>query len=129
VITTANTTNAFPAGSLRPNVLSNPSLGSDLRSITRWFDTSAFAAPAPFAFGNSPRSSLRGAPLETTDVTLEKSVRLNERFKFDLRGEFYNILNHANFNIPGATFGAADFGLVTSARAGRTVQLAARLSF
>ncbi len=129
VITTANTTNAFPAGSLRPNVLSNPSLGSDLRSITRWFDTSAFAAPAPFTFGNSPRSSLRGAPLATTDVTLEKSVRLNERFKFDLRGEFYNILNHANFNIPGATFGAADFGLVTSARPGRTVQLAARLSF
>ena len=60
----------------------------------------------------------------TTDVTLEKSVRLKEKVKFDVRGEFYNLLNHANFNVPGSTFGAADFGLVTSARPGRTVQLA-----
>ena len=99
-----------------------PSLSGDQQSITRWFDTSAFAAPAQFTFGNSPRSGLRGAPLVTTDVTLEKSLRLNEKVKFDLRGEFYNILNHANFNVPGATFGAADFGLVTSARPGRTIQ-------
>ncbi len=129
VITAANTTNAFPAGALRPNLLRDASLGSDRRSITRWFDTAAFAAPAPFTFGNSPRSGLRGAPLETTDVTLEKSIALKEKVKLDLRGEFYNILNHANFNIPGATYGAADFGSVTSARAGRTVQLAGRLSF
>ena len=129
VITAANTTNAFPAGSLRPNLLHDPTLASDQQSINRWFDTSAFAAPAPYTFGNSPRSGLRGPRLVTTDVTLEKSVRLREKLKFDLRGEFYNILNHANFNVPGATFGAADFGLVTSARPGRTVQLAARLSF
>ena len=129
VITAANTTNAFPAGSLRPNLLHDPTLASDQQSINRWFDTSAFAAPAPYTFGNSPRSGLRGPRLVTTDVTLEKSVRLREKLKFDLRGEFYNILNHANFNVPGATFGAADFGLVTSARPGRTVQLAGRLSF
>jgi hypothetical protein len=129
VITAANTTNAFPAGSLRPNLLRDPALASDQQSINRWFDTSAFAAPAPFTFGNSPRSGLRGPRLVTTDVTLEKSVRLRENLRFDLRGEFYNILNHANFNVPGATFGAADFGLVTSARPGRTVQLAGRLSF
>jgi hypothetical protein len=129
VITTANTTNAFPAGSLRPNLLHDPSLSGDQQSITHWFDTSAFGDPAQFTFGNSPRSGLRGAAVVTTDVTLEKSLRLNEKFKFDLRGEFYNILNHANFNVPGATFGAADFGSVTSARTGRVVQLAGRLSF
>jgi hypothetical protein len=129
VITTANTTNAFPAGTLRPNLLHGATLASDQRRITRWFDTSAYAAPAQFSFGNSPRSGLRGPMLATTDVTLEKSVRVNERVKFDLRGEFYNILNHTNFNAPGATFGAADFGFVTSARPGRTVQLAGRLSF
>jgi len=129
VITTANTTNAFPAGSLRPNLLRDATLASDQRSISRWFDASAFAAPAQFTFGNSPRSGLRGAPLVTTDVTVEKSIWLKEKLKFDLRGEFYNILNHANFNVPGATFGAADFGLVTSARPGRTVHLAGRLSF
>jgi hypothetical protein len=129
VITASNTTNAFPAGPLRPDLLGNPSLSSDQRSITRWFDTSVFAAPAPFAFGNSPRSGLRGAPLLTTDVTVEKSFAFTETRRFDLRAEFYNILNHANFKTPGATFGSPDFGVITSVRPGRTVQLAARLSF
>src|SRR5260370_23968638 len=129
VITAANTTNAFPAGSLRPNLLRDPSLGGDQQSITHWFDTSAFAAPAPYTFGNSPRSGLRGARLVTTDFTLEKSVRLKEKVKLDVRGEFYNLLNHANFNVPGSTFGAADFGLVTSPPPRRPVQLAARASF
>jgi hypothetical protein len=104
-------------------------LPSGERTITRWFDTIAFGAPAPFTFGNSPRSGLRGASLVTTDLTLEKSFFITERWKFDLRGEFYNLLNHANFNVPGFTFGAPDFGVVSSARPGRTVQLAFRLSF
>jgi len=129
VITTANTTNAFPAGPLRPNILRDTSLSSGDRTITRWFDTTAFGAPAPFTFGNSPRSGLRGASLVTTDATLEKTFKITERVKFDVRGEFYNLLNHANFNIPGFTFGAADFGVVSSARSGRTTQIALRLSF
>lgn len=129
VITAANTTNAFPAGPLRPNILRDGALPSGERTITRWFDTTAFAAPAQFTFGNSPRSGLRGASLVTTDATLEKTIFLTERWKFDLRGEFYNLLNHANFNIPGFTLGAADFGVVSNARPGRAVQIALRLSF
>jgi len=129
VVTASNTTNAFPAGALRPNVSGDPSLPSDQRTIARWFDTSVFSQPANFTFGNSPRSGLRGAPIVNTDATLEKNFSLTERAKFDIRGEFYNLFNHAVFNVPGDTFGAADFGVVSSARPGRTVQLAARLSF
>jgi Carboxypeptidase regulatory-like domain/TonB-dependent Receptor Plug Domain/TonB dependent receptor len=129
VITTANTTNAFPAGSLRPNLLRDPQLPSDQRAVNRWFDTSAFANPAPLTFGNSPRSGLRGAPVVTTDAALEKSFFLTERWKVDIRGELYNLLNHAIFNVPGFTFGAADFGVVSSARSPRTAQFAARVSF
>ncbi len=129
VITTANTTNAFPAGPLRPNLLHDAGLPSDHRTVNQWFDTSAFANPAPLTFGNSPRSGLRGAPVVTTDATLEKSFSLTERWKLDVRGEFYNLFNHAIFNVPGFTFGAPDFGVVSSARSPRTAQLAARLSF
>ncbi|MEW5978754.1 MAG: carboxypeptidase-like regulatory domain-containing protein [Acidobacteriota bacterium] len=129
VVAAANTTNAFPAGPLRPNLLRKAILSARERTITRWFDPSAFAAPAPFTFGNSPRSGLRGGSLVTTDATLEKSFQVSERWKLDLRGEFYNLLNRANFNVPGFTFGAPDFGVVSGARPGRTVQLALRLSF
>jgi len=97
--------------------------------VNRWFDTSAFANPRRSHFGNSPRSGLRGAPVVTTDVTVEKSISLTERWKLDLRGEFYNLFNHAIFNIPGFTLGAADFGVISNARSPRTAQLAARLSF
>jgi hypothetical protein len=129
VITAANTTNSFPAGSLRPNLLRDASLPSDQRTVSRWFDTSAFANPGALTFGNSPRSGLRGAPVVTTDATIEKSFQFSENWKFDVRGEFYNLFNHAIFNVPGFTFGAADFGVVSSARSPRTAQLAVRLSF
>ena len=129
VITLTNTTNAFSAGSLRPNLIHGAALPSDERTPTRWFDTTAFANPPALTFGNSPRSGLRGAPVVTTDTTLEKSFALTERVKLDVRCEFYNLLNHTIFNVPGFTYGAADFGSISSARAPRTAQLAARLSF
>jgi hypothetical protein len=47
----------------------------------------------------------------------------------DLRVEAYNVFNRANFNIPGFTLGAADFGVISSARPARTIQLGARLGF
>jgi hypothetical protein len=129
VITSANTTNAFPAGPLRPNLVGDPELPSDQRTLTRWFNTSAFVNPASFTFGNSPRSVLRGPGIATTDLTLEKSIAVTDQVKFELRVEAYNLLNRANFNIPGSTLGAADFGVISSARQARTIQLGARLSF
>ena len=129
VTSALNTTSVFPAGALRPNLLTEPSLPANERTIARWFDTAAFSQPAAFQFGNSPRSGLRGAPVVTTDATIERSFPFTEHIKFELRAEFYNLLNHAIFNIPGASFGTADFGVVSSARSSRTVQLAARISF
>jgi hypothetical protein len=129
VISSTNATNAFPAGPQRPNLLRDPRLPSGQREVSRWFDNTAFAAPAPFTFGNSPRSVLRGPALITTDLTLEKAIGIAHGVKFDLRAEAYNLLNRANFNVPGFTLGAADFGVITSARSARTLQLGARLSF
>lgn len=127
--TSANTTNAFPAGPVRPNLVSDPNLQSGERTLARWFNTSAFVDPAPFTFGNSPRSVLRGPGMATTDLTLEKSIALGGGVRFDLRCEAYNLLNRTNFNIPGFTLGTPDFGVISSARPARTIQLGARLSF
>jgi TonB-dependent receptor-like protein len=129
VITAANTTNAFPAGPLRPNLVGDPELPSSQRTLSQWFNTAAFVNSAPFTFGNSPRSVLRGPGIVTTDLTLEKNIPLSDRVRLDVRVEAYNLLNRANFNIPGFTLGAADFGVVSSARSPRTVQLGARLNF
>jgi hypothetical protein len=127
VVTLANTTNAFPAGALRPDLAGTPWLANP--SLNRWFNTAAFVTPAAFRFGNAPRNGLRGGPLKTVDVTAAKQFRVTERWKADLRAEFYNLLNSANFDPPGHTLGAADFGVVSSARQARAVQLGLRISF
>jgi len=129
VITAANTTNAFPSGALRPNLVGSPELPSSERTLSHWFNTAAFVNPANFTFGNSPRSVLRGLGLATLDATVEKTIALGGGMKFDVRAEAYNVLNRANVNIPGFTLGAADFGVISSARPARTIQLGARLSF
>lgn len=129
VITSANTTNAFPAGPLRPDVVGDPELPSSDRTLGHWFNTAAFVNPSPFTFGNSPRSVLRGPGIVTTDLTLEKMISLLGTTRLDIRLEAYNLLNRANFNIPGFTLGAADFGVISSARAPRTMQLGARFVF
>jgi hypothetical protein len=129
VLTTANTTNAFPAGPLRPNLVGDPELPASERTVTRWFNTAAFANPAPLTFGNSPRSVLRGPALVTTDLTVEKTIPLPGDRKFDVRVETYNLLNRTNFNLPGFTLGAPDFGVISSARPARTIQLGARFAF
>ena len=129
VTTIANTTNSFPAGPLRPDLIANPSLPSSERTLTRWFDTEAFVNPAPLRFGNAPRSVLRGPGLATTDVTLERPLPLPGRMRLELRVEAYNLFNHPNFNPPGSTLGAADFGVISSARAPRTIQFGARVAF
>ena len=43
--------------------------------------------------------------------------------------EVRQTLNRTNFNLPGFTLGAADFGVISSARPARTIQLGARFSF
>jgi hypothetical protein len=73
-------------------------------------------------------ASIGASGTSTTDLTLEKTVAFTDAVKFDVRVEAYNLLNRTNFNIPGFTLGAADFGVISSARPARTIQLGARLS-
>ncbi len=129
VTTAADTTNAFPAGPLRPDLIGNPLLPAEQRTPGRWFNTAAFVNPAAYRFGNSPRSVLRGPGFVSSDVTFEKTYTLTERYRLDLRSESYNLLNRKNFNIPGSVLGASDFGVISSAKPARTIQLGARLNF
>jgi len=129
VVTAANTTNAFPAGPLRPNLVGDPNLPSDQQTLARWFNTEAFQNPASFTFGNSPRSVLRGPAVATMDLTLEKTIPLAAASRFEVRVEAFNVLNRANYNLPGFTLGAADFGVISSARPARTLQVGTRLAF
>jgi hypothetical protein len=129
VTTQTNSTNAFSAGALRADVLHNPNLDSGQRSVQRWFDTSAFAQPAPYQFGNQGVGGVRGPGLLNFDVSLLREFRFTERARMEIRGEFFNALNHTNLNLPGRVFGGAGFGVISGAGPSRQVQVGARMTF
>jgi len=79
VTTANNTTNAFSAGPLRPDLIGDPRAGGG--TIARWFNTDAFLQPANFTFGTSPRSVLRGPGYSIVDFSLLKDFKINERWK------------------------------------------------
>ena len=127
VFDSVNNTNAFPAGTVRPNLTGDPTAGS--QSLGHWFNTAAFQSAPPYTFGNSPRSVLRGPAWKNVDLTLSKNFKITERWSTELRGEFFNVLNHANLDIPGHTLGNPDFGVISAAEPARTVQVALRVVF
>jgi hypothetical protein len=51
-------------------------------------------------FGNNGRNTLVGPKLVNVDLALLKNVRISETVGLQLRFEFFNILNHANFQAP-----------------------------
>jgi len=127
VYDSVNQSNAFSAGTMRPDRIGDPLAGA--QTLSHWFNVAAFRSAAPFQFGNSPRSVLRGPAWNNMDVTLSKNFRLTERWHTELRGESFNAANHPAFDIPGHTLGNSGFGVISSAKPARTVQLAARLTF
>ncbi|HWF07361.1 MAG TPA: TonB-dependent receptor [Bryobacteraceae bacterium] len=114
----------------RPNLLRDPNLASGQQSIARWFDTAAFAIPAPAAFGDAGRNILRGPGLADIDVALARSFRISgDRNRLTMRGEFFNALNHTNFGLPVNSIDSPALGTIASAAPGRVIQLGARLEF
>jgi hypothetical protein len=103
------------------------------RTPAQWFNTAAFTTPAYGTRGNVVRNpaDLTSGGLIDDDMTLSKSWNIyRESTKFELRGEFFNLFNHANLGFPGQTVGSSNFGQVSSTlNSGRTVQLVAKMHF
>lgn len=56
--------------------------------------------PAGILGGNQP-TQIAGPPFYRWDLSLFKNFQLTERMRLEFRSEFFNILNHPNFNYPG----------------------------
>ena len=81
-------------------------------------DLAQFGFPAAGSNGLQARNTFRGPGYTNLDLGLFKSFSLTERFKLQFRAEFFNALNHANFESPrDSTDGST---LITSTGFGRT---------
>ena len=121
----ANTT-----GTQRPNRLRDGNLSRSERTPDRWFDTSAFAVPAPFTFGNSAANVLYGPGLVNLDLTVTRTFRLTERVSLDFRSEFFNIFNEAHFLFPNAVVNTTNSGTISeTSSSARQIQFGLKLLF
>ncbi len=130
------------AGSDRPNLVGNPNSGScpgsngsaaiPVGTPNCWFNTSAFAIPAPYTFGNLGRNTLRGPGYASFDLSLLRHFSLWEDGKLTFEAEAFNLFNRSNFDLPqsSVSFGPSSaFGRILSAKPSRQLQMAVRLNF
>ncbi len=143
-------------GSARVNVIPGVRQmnGRDLNPFTTpFFNPAAFSAPAPFTFGNEPRTlgSARTFGDRGEDITIGKKTNIiGERMVVDFRAEFFNIFNRHILQQPGGPGGfgpqlntpyspayttgcpgpfACGFGSISSASGPRAIQFGLKIEY
>jgi hypothetical protein len=91
-----------------------------------FFLPGAFAPSGFGQFGTSSRQFFHGPGLNNTDFGLSKRTSITEATGFEIRAEFFNIFNHAQFYNPAGDVNDSLFGQVTSARDSRIGQISAK---
>jgi Carboxypeptidase regulatory-like domain/TonB dependent receptor len=100
-----------------------------------YFDPTLFTNEALGQFGTSRRRFFHGPGLNNFDMALSKSTKITESKELDLRFEAFNVFNHAQFSNPNSEINdglpsqGGTFGLVTSARDPRIMQVGAKFLF
>ncbi len=106
-------------------------------SPNEYFNPNAFIAPPNGTYGDAGRDVLIGPGLATVDVSARKNIQVTERANLQFRAEFFNVLNHPNFNTPNpvvftsATSGISSTAGVISGTAttSRQIQFGLKLAF
>jgi hypothetical protein len=125
---TMSTSTANTGTTQYPNRICDGNLSGSQRTIQHWFDTSCFASPALYTWGNAGRNIITAPGLETWDMAAHKDFRITEQTGITFRAEFFNVLNKANFGYPNTSIGNPAAGTITSVVTNaRQIQLALRL--
>jgi hypothetical protein len=110
------------------------------RTVARWFNTDAYvdrlgvapgAAQPVFRYGTAGRNTVIGPGLSSLDMSINKFFRFKEnRHALEVRGEFFNLPNHAIFGQPGSGLRVPNYGVIGNTRVdSRQIQLALKYSF
>lgn len=127
-------TSVSNSGGSRPDRLKSGETSD--QTIVRWFDTSfntadaAWATPRQFTYGNGGRNILRGPGRWNVDYSVFKEFALRERLGLQFRGEFFNLFNHPQFDLPNPTIGNPNAGrIAATVGVPRDIQFSLRLHF
>ena len=124
----------------RPNVV--PGVNSQPHTLAAWFNPAAFAGScalaayasnpnceAPGTFGNAGRDIFHGPGSIQWDMAVSRIFPIKERIRIEFRGDFFNIMNHANWNAPASAVNSATFAQITTFGTPRLIQLAMKAYF
>jgi hypothetical protein len=111
-------------------------LPKDQRNIDRWFNTSVFERSNTKALVSNVRvaaarfAGIRAPGSINYDLSILKNTRINEKMRFEIRGEFLNATNTPFFAAPNTDQYSTSFGTITSQRGySRRVQLGAKFIY
>jgi hypothetical protein len=77
--------------------------GTPVGTPTLFFDPCAFRPQPLGTFGDLGRNTLIGPGLSEVDFMINKHFWITERKELQFRAEFFNILNHPNFEAPNSS--------------------------
>jgi hypothetical protein len=119
------------ANNYRPNIVGDPLVPKNQRTVQNWFNRDAVVIPTDPSqpFGNAPRNSVRAPLFWQVDMAVAKRVPLGGSSSVELRAEFFNLFNRANFRAPNANRSAGGFGTITQTYDPRQVQLGVKVAF
>ena len=125
----ANNGVPLSAPSQRPNLVCDPNSGP--KTTAQWFNTSCFATPAQYTYGNAGRDIVTGPGTNNFDATFQKNFPMRENTQLQFRADIFDFFNHPNFNQPNRIFTATPsaFGSISSAQDPRIMQFSLRLAF
>jgi hypothetical protein len=124
----------------RPNLVApvktfNPRTSSFNGNGNYWFNPSDFAEAPSGGMGNAGRNFFHGPGINNFDFSLMKETKITDSTRVELRFEFFNLFNHAQFSINGVhsdSNASNNFGQVLSARNpydSRVIQVAGKFYF
>jgi len=99
-------------GQDRPNVVGNPYAHSANPLV--WVNASAFVANSPGTYGSTGYNALTAPGFFDLDTNLTRFFPIREHQRIELRFEFFNTLNHTNFNAPVTSLKSSTFGIIQS---------------
>jgi hypothetical protein len=108
-------------------------------SIDKWFNTAIFPtqAQAPYTLRNFPTMfpDVRGKPLNNVEFSAYKEIAIYERFRWQIRADFHNALNHpwfgslASNDVANASFATVKSSSVDDTSEPRLIALSMKVIF
>lgn len=122
------------------HIFTNPNNSNSVSSGNYYFDPATFSnaranaldgtsSTTFFPYGTFPRNGLRGPGRTNLDLSISKHFIIREGMDLELRGDAFNVTNHAEFLNPDTTITDSTFGQISTTYDPRILQLALHLRF